>query len=88
MSLANLLHTDVTHTAREPLDLHSWLNKASEINRLENNSLLPVALITGYLLAIAALMLTSISGGFPWFVVTLAAFAPLFALMAGDETAQ
>lgn len=85
MSFLNLTHSDIAHGGKMSLDLREWLRKADQITSLERYSLLSVAVITGYLLAIAALTLASISGGFPWFVVMLVVFFPLYALMAGDN---
>ncbi|MCB1869613.1 MAG: hypothetical protein KDI43_14140 [Gammaproteobacteria bacterium] len=85
MSLANLTHTDITHNTNATLDLKEWLKRSNEITLIDTHSLLSVAVITGYLLALASLTLASISGGFPWFVVMLIVFAPLYALLAGDD---
>jgi hypothetical protein len=84
MSLASLFHTDVVHEAKTPLDLRAWFEKAGRTASLEKHSLLSVAVVTGYLLVIASLTLALISGGFPWFVLMLIVFAPLYALMAVD----
>jgi len=84
MSLASLFHTDVVQEAKTPFDLRVWSKRAARTASSDKRSLMSVAIVTGYLLAIASLTLTLISGGFPWFVLMLIVFAPLYALMAGD----
>ena len=83
MSLASLFHTDVVQEAKTPFDL-VLSKRAARTASSDKRSLMSVAIVTGYLLAIASLTLTLISGGFPWFVLMLIVFAPLYALMAGD----
>lgn len=85
MSFLNLTHSDIAHGGKMPFGLREWLKKADRITSLDSYSLMSVAVITGYLLAIAALTLASLSGGFPWFVVMLVVFLPLYALMAEDS---
>ena len=85
MSFLYPTHTEITQGITQPFNPKAWLRQADGIAALDKYSLLSVAVITGYLLAIASLTLASITGGFPWFVVMLVVFLPLFALMTGDD---
>jgi len=85
MSFLNLIHTDATRGTQDPFDLQVWFKKAGKAAVLDEQSLSSVAVITGYLLATAALCLTAITGGFPWFMLMLIVFSPLYTLMADED---
>lgn len=85
MSFLNPTHTEIAQGTKQPFDPRAWIKQADGLASLDKYSLLSVAVITGYLLAIASLTLASITGGFPWFVVMLVVFLPLFALMSSDD---
>ena len=87
MSFLYPTHTEIAQGAKQPFNPKAWLKHADGIVSLDKYNLLSIAVITGYLLAIASLTLASITGGFPWFVVMLIVFLPLFALMSGDDQA-
>ncbi|MCP3868733.1 MAG: hypothetical protein GY703_11685 [Gammaproteobacteria bacterium] len=88
MTSINFTDADTIHAHKNTFDPQAWLKKASRIIASYEHDLSSVVFITGYLLVIASLTLASVSGGFPWFLLTLVFLSPLFALMASDGHSQ